>query len=529
MRSPRARYIERIRDIGDASDRFIDIAARLQVYRRGKDGKPEKAELLPQVWGGRWDTRARKYVGRASRISEISCHPGQIDLLTFHEQGIGRVLALGAKGGGKTDAIVRRAILNALEIPGGFHGLVAPTAKRLGIVWNKAVSLLRELGWLKSIRWSEGCVEMLNDSRLLFMSSKRQSADLGSPIAGYDLHSCVEDEQQNIDDESLAEVDARGRVAASFCVFSAATNERIPEFQARVLQYRQAPWAKVLRFTAEENPWYSLDRLNQMKAQWSPDEWRRIMESEDVPHERAVYPQFSISENCRPLPDVFHDITRQITKAKFDPNGSGYDYIIGSDFGVLTTCSTWFRVMRDPSGDRLWWAVGEVVTKNNTAAHHVEDCKEWGRKNGMMLHDTRLLFVSMPHVNAGQKGQTEQHDFVQVKKAGMRIVQASAAPISRKHRFSMVNAMACAADGKRRLFVATKSGKLTCPRGVESFGGLLYGPDGNPNAFGKGEHDLTHFTDTFGYALFPWEQFRGTTSIETPALADHRKVRNGRS
>lgn len=521
MRSPRSIYIETVRTLSNREARYIDMAAQLRVYRRSKKDTPEPAELLPTVYGGRFDLFQGVYLGQPSLIRELSCHAGQVPVITFNVDGVSRVLALGAKGGGKTEAVVIRALLNALEIPNGNHGLVAPTGKRLNILWRKFIDIVRRFGWIQRIRWSDGMIELKNGSTMIFVSAKRQSQDMGSPIAGYDFHSCVEDEQQNMDDESLLEVDARGRVNPDYCVYSTATNERVPEFQQRLQVYRNAPWSRVLRFTAQDNPWYSLRRLDAMRAQWSPEEWRRVMESEDVALTNAVYPQFSVADNVRRRPEIGVDITAQMTRDKFDPNGEGYEYIVGTDFGVLTTVSTVFKVYRDPQGDRIWWAIDEIVGKNETADAH---CARVLARYPTSDMRPKFLAIAMPHVNAGAAGQTEVQDFYQAKRRGIRIVKAHHKTISRKHRFSMVNALLCAADKKRRLFISCdEHNRPSCPKAIESFQMLEYGPDGNPNDFHKSERDLTHYTDTFGYAAFPWEKFRGSDEIRLMALDGHRR------
>ena len=73
----------------------------------------------------------------------------------------------------------------------------------------------------------------------------------------------------------------------------------------------------------------------------------------------------------------------------------------------------------------------------------------------------------------------------------------------------MTNALLEAADGKRRLFIATdRQRRARCPMLVRSLRNYrherdLEGGDGRHN------HELSHWSDAMGYGLYPFEKIRG--------------------
>lgn len=510
MRSPRRVLYERIAQLGDETKRYVDVAAQLRVYDHGPDDKPIPGALLPKVYGGRYDSWQKRYVGKPDKIAEISCHSGQVDLLTFNDAQILRVLALGAKGGGKTDGIVRRAILNALTAPGKAHGIIAPTAKRTLICWKKVLSILEPLGWIKEIQAKDDVIVLVNDAILPFFSAKRHSALLGSPIAGWDLHTAVEDEQQNIDEESLQEVDARGRTNAEYQIFSAASNEANAMFQERIREYKQAEGKRVIHFDCYSNVFTPRAYWEKLKANWPADVWERIMLGLDAPMTGRVYPAFSITENVVPRPRLGKDVTPLIANRRY---GERYDYIIGTDFGTLKSASIVLKAYKDPKGDRedrLWWAIDELITVGKTTEWHIEALLERYPLSDE-LNRPNFVMVSMPHVNANQAGKKERTDYHLARKKGLHIVSAAGKPISRHHRFSMMNTLLLAADGKRRFFIdSDEHARSACPELVKSLYGYMQADVG----LKKDERDLSDASDAAGYAVFPWERIRGSQKME---------------
>jgi hypothetical protein len=110
--------------------------------------------------------------------------------------------------------------------------------------------------------------------------------------------------------------------------------------------------------------------------------------------------------------------------------------------------------------------------------------------------------------------QPERSDFVLFKRRNINIMRATYGKrLAVSHRYSMVNALLHAADGKRRLLVdCDASGRAKEKKVIDSFEGLRLNASDKAEHYGKGTkggEDLTHYTDAIGYALFPFESFRG--------------------
>lgn len=508
-RSQRKEIYDKIRQLAQKDQRYLDMAIQLQVYRRDENGTARPAELLGRVYGGRWDAWGHRYIDQPGTIHKIGCHPGQIELLTFSDDSVSRVLVLGAPGGGKTDCVVIRALINALERPGGVHGLIAPTSKRLTILWGKMLRILQPYGWLRETRMMDGTITIANGSKFQFLSAKKQSGDLGSPIAGYDLHSAVEDEQQNLTDEDLREIDARGRVNKNYQVFSTATNERVTEFQKRLNLYKSHPRYRLLRMRGDDNVFTPAEHWEKLKELWPKDEYERKVLGLDISAPDAVYPAFGTDYTIAPEPKIAEDITKELIADRF-PAFAGKDVIIGADLGTRTSASVVLRAYRNPGqNDRLWWAVGEITTTAKTADYHAEEIKKWCVEN--RIDPNRVLLVGDPH-----SAQTDgKSDYALIRKAGLNLVKAAGTKIRKKHRFNMMNALLRDANGKSRFYIDCDDFRRpACGKLVDSLYGLRYGPDGNPETFGKGTRDLTHWADAASYAVFPWEKVRGQMKVE---------------
>jgi hypothetical protein len=79
-----------------------------------------------------------------------------------------------------------------------------------------------------------------------------------------------------------------------------------------------------------------------------------------------------------------------------------------------------------------------------------------------------------------------------------------------KHRVSMVNALLKDATDRRRLFLApSQTGAAQAAKLSECLGSLMWGANGIIDYRGKTKYNLAHWGDALGYALFPFEKFRG--------------------
>lgn len=518
MRSPRKVYGEKIRQRGDEHTRFVDLTCRVRLYRRPPGASSAVAsELLPEVYGGVWDTWERRYVRHGDTPYEFAIHPGQARLLeSFDTPTVRRTLALGSQGGGKTEGIIIAAVLLAVWHAGRPGGVVAPTRQRLKVVWKKFLKTIPPW-WVLAIRPGDMEIELVTGSVIQFFAAKRQSKEGGSPFAGNDWHWAVEDEQQDIDDDSLKEVDARGRINPHFQIFSSATNESYGEFTRRLKEYHTNPLFRVCKMTGPDNSFVDPLHWESLRGTWDPDTYRRKILCEEFPMDGRVYPAFEMGQNVKPVPITPQignspDITWRLTKQKFD---IPYQYIVGVDFGMRVTASVILKAYRPPQSvtwtgdDRQWWVIDEVVTEHHTTDWHANALLYWFEKRGLGP-DSFVCFTGTD----SNSTNPERSDFVLFKRRQINIMRATYGKrLPVVHRYSMVNALLHAADGKRRLHVACdEAGRVAAKKVIDSFEGLRLNASDKAETFGKGTkggEDLTHYTDAIGYALFPFESFRG--------------------
>lgn len=515
MRSPRQLLREEIRSRGTAATAQYEMAAQLRVWRRGPSGKAEPAELLPRVYGGCYSTTLKDYTGEApKKILEIPCHPGQVPFLTEegHEM---RVLALGAPGGGKSFAAIRKAVLCCLELPNKTIGIIAPVAGAKHRLWEQFREVVEPVGWLKDYDKKNEIAYLWNGAVVPFLAAKEASASLGVPFKDINLDVAIEDEHHYMTTKACRVVNTRGRRAGKgYRIYSTASDFLIPEFQLRLQEwYLSNPGkARVVPFKGADNVFTDPEYWEWLKSFYSEEDYRREFEADHSSQSGRVYHAFDPSKNVRKVLDLGADITASLCYERF---GKPYQYIVGYDPGSAQNSCHALKAFRDPGpfylparegeARALWFVVKEFVSRDTTTREHAEQFAgrvPWGRDEMVWLID--------PHVEGKE---TDKSDRRQIMSAGMDALWASPKRIPQKHRFQMVNALFCDATGHRRLFFAADAhGKTVCPLGVQS--AQLYRHE---DVGKKGRGDLSHHTDDLGYALFPFEKIRGLDQIRALA------------
>jgi hypothetical protein len=511
MRSPRRALIERLRDRGDDTHRYIDCAVQLRVYRRGKGGDAVPCELLPRAFGGVYDRFAAQYIAgrRPEKIHELKIHQGQLPLFAEIGTARRRILALGAPGGGKTKGIAAVAVALSVRRANSLGGVIAPTQQSLGIIRGKILELLEPAGFVAEVSPGRNEIRLVNGTVLQFRGAARKSAATGSPIAGHDWHFAVEDEQNAIDDDALREVDARGRITANYQVFSSATNEALHQFQTRLQKYDANPQYVVHRFSGPDNAFTPLSYWEGLRADWSEEDYERYIRCLDVPKTGRVFPTFSYQLNTAKLPAANLDITGKLT---YDKYRVPYQYVIGWDPGVIASASVVMKAYAGQGADeRNWFVLGEITTRDATTEHHAADLVRWLLSNGISLDS--VLVLGDPHENK----DTDRSDYHQMRASGLTVVRSNqGVQIERKHRISMTNALLKDASGRRRLYLAAS--ELGPPRAqklAECLGQLMYRPNGEIDYEHKTWRNLAHWGDALGYGLFPFEKLRGNYKPRT--------------
>lgn len=521
---------ERLTKALDPSRRLVDIAVQLEVWKckcghahaptdpspdafkrhieflRGFEHEPIADYRLGKVYGGKYDTLAKRYVGRADNVVPIKCHEGQLPLLTFNDPSVVRLVSLGSPGAGKTFGVVRRAAIEVCKWPNTMGGLVAPTDDRRQILWRDFLELLEPLGWIDDISYSRKEIRTVNNVIVQILAAKKSSSQAGSPLAGRSWFWAMPDESQNIDYEAHDEILARGRRAGIYYrVYETATNAEVPAFRVRLEQLRQNPGVRILRFTGHQNPWVSPEWWETMRKQMSERRFRQFVLAEDVPPELLLYPEFNYQRHVRGIPAGARDVTADLV---FKLTQHRDRHFIGAqDFGRLvhaTIILKCFEVLErspttgDKRGKRIWVACDEITSGEAVTA-------DYHAKRVIRSYDpSKLLIIADPHRNTADE---DKADYAQFQRAGLAIIPASPTRIAREHRYDMVNSVL----RDDQLFILP--GK--CPKLVESFMGMERNELGEGERDRKDSSDLSHWTAALGYGLYPFERIRGNVTIRS--------------
>lgn len=534
-RSERSLLREQIRSLLRADGRFVDMGAQLRVWRctcgvahreyaRGgsrhgqrHEGEAAPAELLPTVYGGRYDRLLRRYVGVPEQVREMKCHPGQVEVLTMDTTGILRVLALGSPGAGKTFAAVTRSLLMALARPNSTGGLIAPTNDRRQILWQAFLELVEPAGWLEDVSTTRKEITLVNRVIVQILAAKSSSKQYGNPLQGRSFDWAVVDESQNVDDEAHVEIAARGRRASkTFVIIETATNAQVPAFRVRLEHFKTNAQYRRINFTGYENPWIAPEWWERLRGDMSEREFREKVLAEDVPAEMLVYPRFQLAKTVAPrgvvpawVSDIqrrqwgkLRDVTEQLTYERF---GRAAKYIIAQDFGVLVNAAEVLKAYRAANGDLLWWVIDEVTSGGATDIH--------ARKLLQYYDSDDVLVVADPHFNSKE---ADKSDYNIMRGEGLDVRPAATGTISKKHRIAMVNALLEDATGRRRLFIdCDANGTPRCRMLTRSFLTSQYNDHGEPEKERKaGLSDPSHWTSAVGFGVFPWERTTSGGSVE---------------
>ncbi len=536
MPSVRSQLIDEIRSLAKKESRFTDMAVQIRVWRRGPGDKPVPAELLPEIYGGRWDAWRGAYSGTPEHIVELKAHPGQLNLLTFQQTGILRVLALGAPGGGKTMAVATRAVIEAIRAPYRTIGVVAPVEKRLKYIWKKLEQLLDPTGWVLSKNRKDNEWRLVNGSTFQFVSAKRASQQTGYAIAGADWDCAVEDEHQNMESEACEETEFRGRVAGeNYTIYASATNQLITSFQDRLATYRNSKEYKVITYSGYDNCFTPLSWWDGWKARKSPEDFLRMIEGGDPPSDGRVYPRYDDRLSLAPIPRVGRDATQRLTKERYGSSGrdelgleTNYKYVVGVDWGLRTFAAVVMQAFEgDNPSERIWYAVGELTVEQAGGTDKAATELLTHMRSKFHVGPSGFIVIGDPHYTTHPTEGGDKSDYHVFRRHGMATYKASPGNISRHHRYGMVNALLHAEDGKRRLLLAVDDhGSPLTPSLIRSFRNYRNDAD-LEGSNQRRNHELSHWTDALGYGLFPFERIRGSdtaTVVSPSAPAPIKKV-----
>jgi len=413
-------------------------------------------------------------------------------------------------GAGKTEVGARWKILRAILQPDCESGCVAPTQKRLKIVWSKILRLL-DPSWVADVRLADQEIILVNGHIIQFVAAKIYSADVGSPIQGYDWVDCLVDEEQDCEDSAMADVAMRGRVAgANYSVLTTCTLKDTPQWRERKQRYISQPSTTIYQMAATANPFIDPEYWENLRQTLTEREYRMRVLAEDARPERSVYPDFMRETHVRTLPELgIRNVTPKLT--------GGYDMLIGHDPGSLCDVSVLLRAyeIKGESGP-VWFVIDELTTEQSTSEYHAHRLLELLQTKW----HTQLPGNDEPKVliRADPYGNTETRPHVTVYRefanVGFKIKAAEynrkmsgPGSIPKEARIGVVNTLLRNAAKETRLyFAAERDGNPTAKKLVAAIEMSERDEAGKAESEKKNKSDLSHWPAAMGYALWWYER-----------------------
>ena len=384
-------------------------------------------------------------------------------------------------------------------------------------MWDKFVEFGKARGWIdgeadskKQIRTANGCVVDV-------LATQRQSREKGHPTQGKDWDDCGADVSSSMDDSAHVDLWDRGRNSPDYTVDEATSLDDYPSFLLRLEAMRAQPeHYLIIKCYGEDNPWTPSSFLEAKIAEYGGPEsrmTRRRIRLEEVPPDRLVYPRFSLARHVQRLPKGAIDITQRVT---LEVLGTAYQYVMGQDFGVLTTATVVLKCYSLPGrtkGDRAWWAVNEITSRNEYSDRHARLIK------AQYPEVSSYAVIADPHFNVRESA--DKSDYTQFRNEGLTIMRAAGDTtvakkhITVKHRLAMVNALFMDGKDEPHLYLDCDGDmRPTCQQLAKALVSLQYNDHGDQQPERKDKYDMTHWPDAVGYGLYRFERFRGSSTLE---------------
>jgi hypothetical protein len=528
----RRRRTEReLRELVNASDRFVDFGVRLLVVEQDPNGH----ELIPEaprmrvvdelVRGGMVDTKAEPvhFCGPTRDPVVWLCSRDQLPLILHDDDLPLRQLAYGSMGAGKTSML---AMWTKFRIDewlgfGAEGGLTSPTVKRLTEIKSKIRQLWRP-SWYSYLK-SEETYTVCNDAIVRCVSTHQQSEAAGSPIQGWNWFFHGGDELQ----DSLkvnGDIEARGRAAPDgrYKRMNTVTAKDSTAWREFVDKCKASSYWELRKILGRNSPFIAESYWEQLAENMDPREYRRKVEAEDVGAENALYfgweRALSLVDRTRGWVDVTEYALGEYRSYKRP--GARFGAIVGHDPGNLfntSEISKLFLVGNLP----VWAVVDEFQSKSTTPGQHAAALKKYlserhGLEDG---HGPKVAVFPDPH-GKGESQTDYQTVYGAFQKEGFDVFNpaGSKSKINRSARITMVNRLLCDAKQRRRLVILRdERGAPVAPELVKSFETLE-----TENVRKGGASDVTHAATALGYSLYPFEQEAVTEHTQQLALGGRR-------
>lgn len=333
-------------------------------------------------------------------------------------------------------------------------------------------------------------------------------------MASIDWVAAFIDEEQQVSDEAVADVIARGRDAPDgwYPILSTCTISDDPGFRSRLANYKTDPSIDVHALQVTANPFMPPEFIEQMKSSMTPRQFRMRVLAQEEPPERATYPDFDRRRHVRPVPQIGAvDITQQLT---------GGRVLIGYDPGALCDVSVLLKAFRvGDSAQPYWWIVDEVVTRPGNPNKHANDLARHLWRQYKLKPDDVVIRAD-PHVS-GEHGATDD-TYAEVRLSGFSVqyaVYKKNAPAAQAHRhgqlpkdarIQVVNTLLLNARDETRLFLDTDDmGRPRAQFTATSLEMSQRDDFGRAEMYKKGsDNDISHPTCALGYAIYRLEKAR---------------------
>lgn len=529
-----------LREVIDNPRRFVDVGVELRVVVADPDGaelldgKPPLRILRAHRFGGMLDTQANppRLVGPSRERTIWYCSIEQEPVI-LHGDGVELgMLVEGSEGAGKTTCLPMWHYCRWIEHLGEYRegGQTAPTETRLDMFATE-LRRLYPAGWY-TMRVADRQIVLVDGTRIQMVSTHRQSAAQGSPVQGFSWSWCGRDEAQD-QIEAHGDIESRGRAARNGRYKQLATSTVKNDAAYRSLRDKlltSGVWAR-RQMLGPSSPFIWPRFWDDKKATMSAREYARRVLAQDMTPELSVYYGWSRGKNLVAKPQIGLDVTASVLAnySSYTRPGARFTVLVGHDPGNIYDTSTVAKLYMF-SGVPTWVVVGEIQTKQTTAAQHARALKAYLQTTcGVEYGDgsKAAIFVD-PHGKG--EGQTDyQTVYMAFQKESLDVFTPAALTgrIKRSARVAMINRLFCAADESVRLVVGCDEHRQPlAPVLVDALESLQKkeGDDDPEGSQRKDAADKTHAPAALAYSLWAFEQEAITDTTQRIAKNEARRI-----
>jgi hypothetical protein len=512
------------------SSRFADLQL---------DWVNERGELLAR-FGGRFDRKARQYIGDAPVSRRIVLHAGQEDAavefdryMAVHlgqlelpegEEPLFAWLLSGGRRGGKTFFLICCAIAYAITVPDAIVWIACPSDS----FYNEPIDYLEELmpsSWYIGRGWPWWQYDLPNGSRIILRSSFKAQKQKKGRADFVAVNEGQQTPQSSMTALSGATVDNGGLLmVAANPPDVGDKGEWVADMaaEARGAGRGERVHERHDFFDPMENPHINHKALMALAARMSKHEFDVQVRGKFLSTPDAVLHAWDRGKdgNEIPVPQLAVDVTAEFTKHK---EGRAYEWIVGVDVqNYPWTVGVVFKVFRNPAApadlERAFlWAVGEVYVEQGD---EVNLCAEL-RARGLDSEQTLVICDSSGDWQQQQRDESKQraqykgkgsHDMFRGE--GFRHVVGTDYEMRDNpdviDRCRAANSKICNAKDERYVF----ADPVECKRTVSSIRKWKTGRNGRPSRYSKHAHSGDAFTYVI-WRFFPRRKQTEKVEIKT--------------